>query len=89
MIPAEIRAAIPKVSPVACPYCGPVEVVPDEVRERPRICHPLAGCLLYLCPDSDEAAGFAESVDVEIGRYVVQGMYDDEDLPVHAFGGAV
>jgi hypothetical protein len=89
MIPPEIRAAIPLVSPVACPYCGPVEVVPDEVCERPRICHPRVDCLLYLCPDSDEAAEFAESVDVEIGRYVVQGMYgDDSDMPVHAYGDA-
>ena len=88
MIPAGIRAAITLVSPVACPYCGPVEVVPDDVLDRPRICHPLAGCLLYLCPASDEAAAFAESVDVEIGRYVVQGMSDDSDLPVHAYGDA-
>ena len=87
---AEVRAATPLVSPVACPYCGPVEVAPDDVLERPRACHPLTGCLLYLCPDSDEAAEFAESIDVEIGRYVVLGMYcDDDDLPVNAFGGAL
>jgi hypothetical protein len=83
-----VRAAIANVSPVACPYCGPVEVLADEVRERPRICHHYAGCLLYLCPDSDEAVTFAESVDAELGRYLALGTYDDDDMPVHAYGDA-
>lgn len=85
MIPPAVRAAIAKASPVACPYCGPVEVLPDEIRERPRICHHYAGCLLYLLPDSDEAAVYAESVDVAIGAHLVLGTYDDSDMPVHVW----
>ena len=89
MIPPEVRAAIAKVGFVACPdRCGPVEVIPDEIHERPRICHAFGDCRLYLHPDSDEAATYAESVDAAIGRHVVLGTYDDSDLPVHAWGGA-
>ena len=90
MIPPAVRAAIARVGFVACPdRCGPVEVMPDEVRERPRICHHYGDCRLYLYPDSDEAAAYAESVDAEIGRWVVTGTYDDDDMPVHSWGGSL
>ena len=79
-----VRAAIPLVSPVACWHCGPIEVAPDDGLERPRICHPFGDCPLYLFPDGDEAAEFAESVDVELGRHLVLGIYCD-DLPVHVW----
>jgi hypothetical protein len=90
VIPLTIRAAIALVGYVACPHCGPVEVVPDDVREAPRICHPLADCPYYLRPGSDAAVEFARSVDEEIGRYAVLADYDpdDADLPVHCWGTA-
>lgn len=89
MIPPDFRAAIERVGFAACRYCGLAEVVADELRERPRACHPLADCLIYLHPDSAEAVAMAEAIDAEIGRHLLLGMYcDDEDLPVHAWGGA-
>lgn len=94
MIPPAFRAAIAQESPVACPdRCGPVPVIPDEIRERPRICHALGDCRLYLHPDSDEAVAFAESVYEAICRraYRYQEMITDPggaDMPVHAWGGA-
>ena len=69
--------------------CGPVEVILDEVLERPRICHAFADCVTLLAPGFGERPRMAEAVDVEIGRHLLLGMYcDDEDLPVHAWGGA-
>lgn len=84
-IPLDIRVAIALASPVACPHCGPVEVVPDEVLGRPQICHPRADCELYLHPDSGAALVFARSVDEEIGRYAVLGDYCEPES-VHAWG---
>ncbi len=92
MIPPAVRAAVALVSPVVCPdRCGPVEVILDEVRERPRICHAFADCALYLHPDGDAALDLAESVDVEISRHAELGIItdlNDDGLPVHAWGGA-
>lgn len=88
MIPPSVRVGIALVSPVVCGHCGPVEVVPDEERERPRICHPFADCPDVLWPDSAGALAFAMSVDEGIGRYAVRADYGD-DIPVHAFGYAL
>lgn len=94
MIPPAIRSAIAEIGFVACPgRCGLVEVVPDEVRERPRICHWYGECRLFLHPDSDEAVKFAEAVYAELCRLARLGIItsngdEDEDMPVHAWGAA-
>jgi hypothetical protein len=89
MIPPSVRAAIAEVGFTVCGYCGPVEIVPDEVRERPRICHAYADCPHVLFPDSEEAVELARSVDDELGDAVRLGidpaLYGEPE-PVHTWG---
>lgn len=90
--PAE-RAAIAKVGFVACPdRCGLVELAPDEVRGKTRICHHYADCELYLHPDCDAALDLAEWVDAAIWRELCHDVgptdLEGDGLPVHVWGTA-
>jgi hypothetical protein len=87
VIPPSVRAAIAAVGFTACRHCGPVEIIPDEERERPRICHAYADCEYVLFPDSDEAAELARSVDDQIAgaAQLGAGQYCEPE-PVHVWG---